>query len=115
VSLQANNKEKILELYQEVTNEIVSEPIYENEIDSINTWSDDQMLGIILLMNANKKRYSSLLVDLHNDFVMGNNNYPTTFTEAFSLLLNYRKERFFKGKDTVGGRGREDEDGFSFA
>ena len=37
VPLQANNKEKILELYQEVTNEIVSEPIYENKIDSINS------------------------------------------------------------------------------
>ena len=36
---------------------------------------------------------------MYNDFLMGNNNYPTSFSDVFSLLLNYRKERQ-KGKDT---------------
>ena len=98
VPLQKNNKEKIVELYKEATGVSIIDPLDEDEIEMISGWSDDQMLGIILLLNSDKKRYSGLLVDLHNSYILGNNNYPKIFTEAFSLLLNYRQ---------VGGRVKE--------
>ena len=55
VPIQDNNKEKMLEIYKEATNDIVSHPLYNKELKTINSWCDDQMLGIILLMNADKK------------------------------------------------------------
>ena len=92
--LQANNKEKVLELCKEATKDIALDPLHKNEVKIINSWSNNQMLGIIILMSPDKKGCGSLLVDMHNNFIAGDYNYPITFTEAFSLLLNYRKDRF---------------------
>ena len=57
------------------------------------------MLYVKLLLNLDRKRHGNLLVNLHNDYILGNNNYSTTFTKAFSLLLNHRKDGG-KAKDT---------------
>ena len=59
-------------------------------------------------MNSDRKRHGEFLVNFHNDFLMANNNRPTSFTKDFSLLLNCRKERG-KVKDVV--LNEEEEDG----
>ena len=51
------------------------------------------MLGVILLINSDQKKCRRLLVDLSNSYLLGNNNYPKNFTDDFSLLLIFRKER----------------------
>ena len=64
-------------------------------------------------MSTDRKIHGGLLIDLHNDYVMGNDNYPATFADTFSLLLNYRKKRE-KVKETSKPDQGED-DGVSFA
>ena len=59
------------------------------DVASFTTWSNDQLLAMIFLMNSDHKKYGDLTSKLHNDFLLGTNNYPASFTEAFSLLLNY--------------------------
>ena len=90
--MQENNKENILELCKLYKDESTI-TLTDKTIKTINEWSDYQMLGIVLLLNVDRKRHGGLLVDLHDNYVIGNNNYPGTFTEAFSLLLNYRKKK----------------------
>jgi len=58
-------------------------------VASFTTWSNDQLLAMIFLLNSDHKKYGDLTSKLHNDFLLGTNNYPASFTEAFSLLLNY--------------------------
>ena len=94
------------------------DPLCDEEISTVNKQSNNQMLGIILLTNADKMRCGRLLVNLHNDFIIGNNNYPNAFTKAFSLLSNqrreHRKKQFSKEKESGVGGANKDESGASF-
>ena len=55
-------------------------------------------------MNADKKQYRSLLIELYKEYSVDNNNYLETFTVAFSLLLNLRKEYSQDRKPTTTNR-----------
>jgi hypothetical protein len=37
-------------------------------------------------------RYGKLLEDLQNNYLMGQNNYPTNLTEAYNLVVNWRQD-----------------------
>ena len=41
-------------------------------------------------LRASKDRYGDLLIDLENQFSLGQDQYPDTMGEAFSLLANYK-------------------------
>jgi hypothetical protein len=43
-----------------------------------------------ILVRADRNRYGKLIEEIENDFLMGNNNYPETPTEAYNLLVNYK-------------------------
>lgn len=98
--MQENNKEKILELHKQIQNKTLTPTLMDAKIEAIDDWSNDQILGIILLLNTNRKQRGRLLLDLHSVYIMGNNNCPGSFMEAFLLLLNHRKERV-KAKETT--------------
>jgi hypothetical protein len=40
---------------------------------------------------ADKERCGRLIEDLENDYVKGNNNYPSMITDAYSISINYRQ------------------------
>jgi hypothetical protein len=42
------------------------------------------------LVRADHGRYGKLIEEVENAFLKGNNDYPTTPIEAYSLLFNYR-------------------------
>ena len=44
---------------------------------------------MIFIANADQKKCGELTAKLHNDFLLGNNKCPGTFTNAFSLFLNF--------------------------
>ncbi len=43
-----------------------------------------------ILVHADRGRYGKLIEEIENDYLMGNNNYPKTPTEAYNLLVNYK-------------------------
>ena len=44
----------------------------------------------LFLMNSDDKRYKGLKTDLHNQFLMGQNLYPTDLEQACKLLDGYK-------------------------
>jgi len=66
-----------------------------------NEWIENQLMAMLLINNADKYQFGDVQEELHNDFLKGINSYPTTFDEAFSLLLNHKKTKKplpYKGK-----------------
>lgn len=50
----------------------------------------DRTLATALIRGADQTRYGTLIVDLSNQFAMGKDEYPTTLTAAYSLLVTYK-------------------------
>ncbi|VEU38525.1 unnamed protein product [Pseudo-nitzschia multistriata] len=66
----------------------------------------------IYIENANHARYAGIKEKLENDFLMGQNNYPETLTEAHNILVNYRQGN---GSRITNGSGkRHSTDGVMF-
>ena len=53
----------------------------------------EQYIGCLFLMNADQTRYFYVLKDLSNNFLLFQNDYPKTLTEAYNMLLNYMIEQ----------------------
>jgi hypothetical protein len=54
-----------------------------------------------ILVRADRNRYGKLIEEIENDYLMGNNNYPKTPTEAYNLLVNYKN--YNTNKRTIPG------------
>jgi hypothetical protein len=50
----------------------------------------NRTLAIALIRGANPTRYGTLLANLSNQYAMGNDDYLTDITSAYSLLVNYK-------------------------
>ena len=50
----------------------------------------EQLLAMALLTGANKDRFGGLLTDCFNDYLQGSDKYPTTRSEAYSLMNKWR-------------------------
>ena len=50
----------------------------------------EQTLVMFYLENADKKRFGSLMDNLMNQYISGNDSYPTTLVQAENLLTNYQ-------------------------
>ena len=59
-------------------------------------------VAIAFLLRSSKDKYGDLLIDLENQFSLGNDQYPDTMGEAYSLLANYKPSR--KHQNGRGGR-----------
>ena len=72
------------------------------EMSKYDAWSNDHVLGMVLICNVDKNRCGKLEIKLANDYVKGINNYPPAFAECFGLLLNHtpsKSSKPNKGKD----------------
>ena len=50
----------------------------------------DQLLGMMFLHGADKKRFENLRMDLHNSFIGKVDKYPRTVEDMYTLLMNYQ-------------------------
>ena len=59
-------------------------------VQEISTRLDNSFLATAFICKANIEKFGKLREDLENDYTKGNNNWPQTVTEAYSLITNYR-------------------------
>jgi hypothetical protein len=63
----------------------------------------DKKVTYGILVHADRGRYSKLIEEIENDYLMGNNNYPKTPTEAYNLLVNYKNYNNTNKQNIPGG------------
>ena len=49
----------------------------------------DQILAMEVLQRSDKRRYGNLLIEMGNNYVMGQNKYPDTTKKTLELLNKY--------------------------
>lgn len=52
----------------------------------------EEIMATAILKRADKRRYGNLLIHMKNNFLMGNNLYPSTVADVLRILDNYEKE-----------------------
>ena len=100
-----NYQEKLMELikvYEYLSREpstlkasidaLLAEPDTSTPIEREGAWvrARDEYLGVLLLTRSNPKSYSTLIMDVENQFTRGNTGYPHMLTSAYNLLVNFR-------------------------
>jgi len=63
----------------------------DKETKTAKETAKQKMHAIAFLKRADKNRYSLLVTDLENNFTRGTDQYPTSITETYNLLVNYKK------------------------
>ena len=51
----------------------------------------NEYIAVTFLLKSDGKRYGQLLRDLQNDYTRGLAGYPTTLSEAYDILINYKR------------------------
>ena len=62
------------------------------EINDITAVSKDRFLGVMLLLNADRARYGRLIEDAENSFLLKQNVYPKSITEAYNMMTNWKQD-----------------------
>ena len=70
---------------------------------TFTTWSNDQCLAMLFIANTDQKKHGELISKLLNDYLLGNNNCPGSFADAFSLFLNFEPTGKIPTKTMNGG------------
>jgi hypothetical protein len=65
----------------------------DEEVKRARTKAKDGYMATCFLMNSDRKRYGSLIRDIENEHTRGTNSYPTSLTEAYDYLVNYKGGR----------------------
>ena len=82
-------------------------------LDSIRAWlstkqkydkkirqiTRDRALAVMFLEKVDKKKYTSLLNDLHNQHTRGTTQYPKTLSEAYTMVYKHKYEQGPSGGD----------------
>jgi hypothetical protein len=55
---------------------------------TVKKTAQGEYLAIAFILNADRARYASMLQDLKNDYLQGQDNYPKTVTAAYNVLTN---------------------------
>ena len=63
----------------------------------------DKYLAVLFLLNSDKRRYGTLITNISNKFVRGNDTYPTTLTGAYDYIVNYTEINASTGHGDEGG------------
>jgi hypothetical protein len=59
----------------------------------------ERVLSCMFLNRADKTKYGEMVTDLHNDYVKGNDSYPSTLKDSCALLTNWHPK--FESKPVV--------------
>ena len=49
----------------------------------------DQYLAITFLLGGTRSKYSQLVADLQNSYILGQDHYPQDIEEAYNMILSY--------------------------
>ena len=63
----------------------------------------DKYLAVLFLLNSDKHQYGTLVTNISNQFVHGNDTYPTTLTRAYDYIVNYTEVNASTGHGDEGG------------
>ena len=100
-------------LIQKELADITGEPYNENtdytmaQYKTAKATVKERYLAVMFLASSDKNRYEEILISLHNDFIQGNDRYPTSLTQAYTLLM--------ESKTSKSNTNRSIEEGASFA
>jgi hypothetical protein len=59
----------------------------------------NQLIGMMFLSRADRRKYGALFADLENQYARGNDQYPKDLTESYGMLVNYKPLFPPKNKD----------------
>jgi hypothetical protein len=62
----------------------------EAEKEEVEKEAQGRYLAVAFVLGADRLRYGRLIENLENDYLQGQNNYPTTVTAAYNLLTNWK-------------------------
>jgi hypothetical protein len=51
-----------------------------------------EYLAVAFLLNVDRTRYLSMLQDLENDFLQGQDNYPKAIMAAYNVFTNWKQD-----------------------
>jgi hypothetical protein len=54
--------------------------------------ANERSLAVAFINKADRSRYGRMIEDLANNYLMGQNNYPITLTQAYNLLVNWQQD-----------------------
>ena len=80
-------------IHKDKTGSDMSDESNIDELVKCLAWTDNHVLGMVLIDNADCKRHGDVQLELVNDCMKGMNNYPTTFSDCFALLLNHKSDK----------------------
>jgi hypothetical protein len=88
-----------------ILNDIASNPKNPTgaEMARAKATAKDSYLATCILMNSDRKRFGGLIRDIENEHTRGTNSYPTTLTEAYDYLVNYKGSRLSSNDADEGG------------
>jgi len=75
--------------------------------EAVTALSPDQMLGIGLVLGADRSRYGTMVRSFENAYTAGRDEWPKTLVAAYRVLTNWKQER----NNSI----RLDSEGVSFA
>ena len=61
--------------------------------DNAASVSEREFMACHFLRQLNQKRHGQLLVFLENQFTLGNDVYPKNLTDAYNLVIKWKRER----------------------
>ena len=63
------------------------------DLEAATTACREKMLAMYFLMGSDPKRFAILRRELENGQTMGQNHYPETVTDAYNLLVHYKRPK----------------------
>jgi hypothetical protein len=73
------------------TNQGVVDRATAKQIETATLMARRKSHAIAFLKHADKHRYGQLITDLENQYTQGNDQYPTGVTEAYNMIVNFKK------------------------
>lgn len=67
----------------------------------------EEIVATAIMKRADKKRYGNLQIQMKNNFLMGNDMYPTSVADVIRILDNYEKEWPVSSKPSGSNEGKE--------
>eukprot|EP00977_Amphora_coffeiformis_P004232 scaffold889_cov104-Amphora_coffeaeformis.AAC.1 len=64
---------------------------YKNDAEGVSRAERNKMLAYMFMDGANKKLFGYFMKNMHDDYALGNDNYPTDVETALQVLLLYQE------------------------
>ena len=74
----------------------------DGKVDENKHNAQQQYFAVAFVLGADRERFGSLIVNLHNEHIQGRNSYPKTLPIANMLLTNWRGNRMVRLPDSDG-------------